>query len=175
MKQLKDIIESSGVLNKIGDSDIACYAVVCNMQKRCAEYYELNNMPKAEIRDVLLASSALPLVYGKIEMNGNNYRDGGLKDNVPIAPLYGCGCTKALVVHLDKPYKKGSARKQKYIIGSLGYQGMDVFYFYPTTDLKGLLGTLNFTPKNIDKLIKYGYEEMKAFIKEQKENCSGIW
>ena len=51
------------------------------------EYMKLNGHTKKEMIDILLASSAMPVVYESVNINGKEYLDGGLTDNEPLKPL----------------------------------------------------------------------------------------
>lgn len=52
------------------------------------------------IYNLLLASAALPLAFPSRTMNGVNYIDGGLVDNVPLTALAKRGCKNVIVIHL---------------------------------------------------------------------------
>jgi NTE family protein len=65
------------------------------------KYLSLNYNNNKDIKDILLASSALPIIYPPVEMNGKFYRDGGIKDNLPIAPLYMEGIRNFIVVGMS--------------------------------------------------------------------------
>lgn len=169
---LKDIIESEDVAKKLGMSSTKCIATICNEQSKkfVVEHKVLNKMPTNEIVDILLASSAMPVIYGRQTIQGKKYRDGGILDNVPIEPLYGCGCTHIVAVHLKNSLKKGNKKgnrplsdgnKNMYIEP---YENIPILHICPSTDLKGLWGTLDFTPKTIEKLIQCGYEDTKKSL-----------
>jgi NTE family protein len=52
-----------------------------------AEHLCLNDLPRGEVSQALLASSALPLVLPSRRVGTRAYRDGGLADNTPAAAL----------------------------------------------------------------------------------------
>lgn len=58
------------------------YAVVTNIETGEAEYLLMKNMPK-DLRAVQ-ASTALPLVFQTVDINGKLYLDGGIADAIPI-------------------------------------------------------------------------------------------
>lgn len=53
------------------------------------------------IYNLLLASAALPLAFPSRNINGQNYIDGGLVDNVPLTALANRGCKNVIVIHLQ--------------------------------------------------------------------------
>lgn len=74
-------------------------------QNNLARYFSLNYQGDGRIRKLLLASSALPIIYEPVEIDGKRYKDGGLKDNLPIAPLYAEGMRHFIVVGLSPDTK----------------------------------------------------------------------
>lgn len=181
---LEEIIKTSGVAKSIKDSEIDCLAAICKPEakKDSIEYILLNDMNEKDVIDTLLASSAIPLIYGKHEVKGKKYRDGGLEDNIPHKALYRCGCSHVVVVNLENPYMKKRMVSPKvtgitpFLLNGFNdisyrsvYEDMKVFDIYPKRDLKGVWGTLNFNPKNIEKLIEYGYEDTRECLEELKK------
>lgn len=80
------------LLNKIIDENklqkaIPCFNTIC-IDEYNPEYKLINNKCKKEIIEILLATSALPVIYSKVNIKNNFYQDGGIADNLPIAPLY---------------------------------------------------------------------------------------
>ena len=112
------------------------------------KYYTLNYKPEAEIRDILLASSALPILYAPIRINGNICRDGGLTDNLPIQPLYIEGIRHFIVVGLSEntsiPYEK--------------YPDAEFVLIKPEQYIGDLFdGTLDFSSKGAKRRMQIGY------------------
>ena len=108
----------------------------------------MNYKPEQEIRDILLASSALPILYAPIRINGNVCRDGGLTDNLPIQPLYIEGIRHFIVVGLSEntniPYDK--------------YPDAEFLLVKPEQYIGDLLdGTLDFSSKGAKRRIQVGY------------------
>lgn len=58
-------------------------------------------MKRESIIAVLLVSLAIPGIFPKKTVEGLDYYDGGLVDNVPVMPLFQDNADKALVVHLS--------------------------------------------------------------------------
>ena len=64
------------------------------------------------IRSVM-ASSAIPVIFSPVEIDGNHYIDGGITNNMPIDPLIG-HCDKIIGIHcnpVDKEYDTGNMKE----------------------------------------------------------------
>ncbi len=121
-----------------------------------AEYFRLNDKSCDFVKQAILATSALPVIYAPVEVDGNLYVDGGLKDNVPIKPLYDMGIRKFIVIELSMK----SAIKQE------DYPDAEIIDIVPSADLGKLVsGTLNFDKQ--DKAVKKYFAELegKRYIK----------
>lgn len=58
------------------------YAVVTNVETGKAEYLSMKEVDQA--MEAVKASTALPLVFQMVTINGKKYLDGGLADSIPI-------------------------------------------------------------------------------------------
>ena len=69
-----------------GDSfsalSIPLYVAVTNINNATTDYFS-----SGEIIRPLLASAALPLLFQAVEINGSQYLDGGLLNNLPVEPF----------------------------------------------------------------------------------------
>jgi predicted acylesterase/phospholipase RssA len=117
-------------------------------------YIIANEKTKDQLLDLLLASSAIPLVFPPVEIKGKTYIDGGFFDNLP---------DDALIDKVD------------YLIS------IDVMYsplskFFTQSKANHLLiaftpwniNILAFNEKNIKKLINKGYYQTKRILKQKK-------
>lgn len=148
---LIDIIDNNLDLDLISNSDISGY---CTCFKSTfpsqTEYLKLNGLQAYEIKNILLASSAIPIVFDNVKINGNLYMDGGIGDNVPINPAYLEGCNFIIVVHLNRDS----------IINKSKFSNSTIVELFPQNDLGSFLsGTLNFSPHHILKRINEGYRD----------------
>ena len=126
---------------------VTCY----NSKKKRADYIKLNGLDDTEIKHYLLATSAIPIVFQKENVNGNAYYDGGLMDNVPLRPLLDEGCTHAIIVSLDKDEK-------------MDYSGYDIktVVISPSCHLGSFVkGTLDFSTERTKVRIQLGYNDCK--------------
>jgi len=118
----------------------------------------LNNKSKEEAIDIMLATSALPVIYSKVSINDKKYMDGGLADNLPVAPLYDNGFRKLLII--------GLSAKQR--IDKVQYPTKELIEIYPSKDLGNTLsGTINFSPQYIQFAKNLGYEDAKRILAQQ--------
>jgi NTE family protein len=68
-----------------------------------------------ELINPILASSAIPIVFDPICFNNMLMVDGGILDNLPVAPL--CGkCKKIIGVHVNAPGKHKEIKSKRSII-----------------------------------------------------------
>ncbi len=67
--------------------------------------------PPTDLMKALLASSALPLVYEAVPMNGSVYTDGGIVTNQPIRPAVNLGADVLLLVIPQARNEEGIAIK----------------------------------------------------------------
>ena len=103
---------------------------------------------------LLLASSAVPLIFPTTNIGNVSYTDGGLPmvgDNSPVVPLYFRGCSTLYVVHTQK---NSSTDETKYSRAKI----VDIS---PKTDLGSFL---KFEGEFSKRLIELGYEDARRII-----------
>ena len=113
-----------------------------------ADYYCLNNRNVKEISKIVLASSALPLVYDPVRIHHFEYRDGGCRDNTPCTPLIRSGFRKLIVVHLSE---RGRTDPTVETVGDTV-----LFHVYPTLRVKHLIDTMLITEESTEEWINNG-------------------
>lgn len=164
IKILKENID----FNKIRNDIIDYYATVSEFSSESdnmpvAQYIRLNTLSDEEIISVLLASSALPIIYEPTSANGCMYKDGGITDNTPIRPLYNIGIKNFIVVLLSK-------KKQ---IKTEDYPGAEFIVIRPSKELGDLLeGTLNFEKEQIKLREGLGYFDAVRTLKYHNTDIS---
>ncbi len=127
-----------------------------------AEYFKLNELSAETIKGAILATTALPVIYNPVNIQGKLYIDGGPKDNIPIKPLYDMGIRKFIVIELNK--ESGLIKTSEDKIS--GFEDAEIIDITSSVDLGKLLsGTLNFDKQ--DKAVKKYYAELdgKRYIK----------
>ncbi len=99
-KGLIEIIDEYIDLNELSKMEFPIYATCVELPLFEKRYFKLNGYDTETIKKILLATSAIPIIFPKEEIEGKYYYDGGIKDNSPITPLYEEGCTDIIVIHL---------------------------------------------------------------------------
>lgn len=162
---LLDLMDSYTGLGKISRSDTPLFATCCKVSsgnlwdlklpELAAEYFRLNGLPRERIVSVLLASSAIPLVFDSIEIEGKRYVDGGIIDNVPILPVYELGFRKIIVISLDMYFRL--PREQ--------YRDADIIEVAPDHSRSEMLsGILDFDQDSIAEHIQQGYRDTSQVL-----------
>ncbi|SCC52679.1 patatin-like phospholipase family protein [Bacillus wiedmannii] len=145
-----EIINQYMNINYISKSIIPCYATCCKIPSLKETYFSLKGESEKNIISILLATSALPLVFEPEEINGDFYVDGGIKDNIPIEPLYKTGYRNIIVVHCnpDELFSYDS------------YPDANIIEIVPSQSIgKFVNGTLDFTRQGSLYRMKQGYED----------------
>lgn len=142
------------IKDEIFESKLLVYNTICEDFLK-PEYMKLNGRPKREVIDILLATSALPILYSKVKINGSAYADGGLADNLPVKPLFLEGYRKLLLVSLSGNLK----------LDRVSFPFSEVIEIYPSEDLGSLFdGTLNFSRDYLDYAKRLGYYDAKRVL-----------
>lgn len=132
------------------------YVTLTNSQGT-PEYVNLAGRPRREVIDLLLATSAMPIVYSPVAFEGEAYHDGGVVDNLPVLPLYLDGYTDIISISASKTL---TIDKEKYFFNNL-------IEITPSKDLGGILdGTLNFSVANKAFAKELGYRDAKRAIEQ---------
>jgi len=79
-----------------------CYACATQLPLLKATYFSLQEHRQEDIEDILLASSAIPLVFPQQKVGNKTYLDGFIRDNTPIKPLIKEGCNIIIAVMLSR-------------------------------------------------------------------------
>lgn len=172
---LLQLIEQGVDFDALRKSPFPCYVTCLAVTKRFGKHmpvisngvdvpwasierFDLRSYTDGEIKKLLLASSAIPVVFDAVEFHGRQYFDGGIPqigDNTPISPIYEnvtiTGVEKIIVICLSSKARR--------------------FHRFPSHMLcvvkpkeslgNKMTGTLNFTSEYAKKLITLGYEDAK--------------
>lgn len=145
--------------DKLKNSKYTIYNTICKVEQGkdpVAEYRKIQDYDVDKIKSILLASTALPLIYEAVEIDGAYYRDGGICDNVPIKPLYDAGIRQFIVIGLA--YGKS--------LDTSKWPDANFISIYPSHDIGNLIdGTLNFSKKSIEFRELLGYKDGLRAIK----------
>ena len=142
---LEKILDSLD-LSRLARSPWEVYVNIYNIRTGKVESHRLNHRSVREQKELLLATSALPVLYDKIPIRGEDYLDGGLgileSGNVPVAPLYEQGYRDIIISSLDAELSPGDLKKN--------YPGGNFTAIVPLEDLGDLVtGTLDFSQTGI--------------------------
>jgi NTE family protein len=164
---LADIIEKSHIEERISRCNSSVLASCYNVDSRQMEYFKVNH---DNCMKVLLASSALPIAFGKQQIRGKDaYIDGGVGDNLPIFPLLTRfdesmhPYRKFIVIHLEDSDKK--------YFQNANLKGCKLYHIFPKKGLK-ITGVLDFTQEGIQKKKNQGIREVEEeyrYIDEIRE------
>lgn len=120
------------------------------------EYRLLSEYDEDTIKKILLASTALPLIYEAVEIEGNYYRDGGICDNMPIQPLYDAGYRSFVVI--------GLSRGANYDYSK--WPDANFITITPSQDIGSFIfGTIDFSDQAIEYREMLGYKDGLRSIK----------
>ena len=153
-----DMISEGLNISVLQSSNIPCFVTCVRCRELKIERFMLNNYSEEDITTLLLASSAIPIIFPNEEFRGEKYCDGGIPivgDNVPVKPVYETGVENIIVVHLS----------QESIIDKTLFPNAKIIEITPRSDLGNTLtGTLDFSPEGASHRLKLGYEDAKRIM-----------
>lgn len=133
---------------------------MCSKDTKHATCFCLNLFESSICRQILLASSALPVIYRGVlgvRVDGfGRYFDGGITpgNNTPIAALYERRCRHIIAVHLQGDPKLPDADT---------FPDAQIVHIVPHESLGGFVdGTLHLTRKKTSRNILRGYHDALA-------------
>lgn len=130
--------------------------VPCTESGGQLEYFVLNDYPPETQKNIVLASSAMPLIYRGlvgVQVNNRYYYDGGITPdgNTPVAYLCESGCRAVIAVHL----KYDADITNQYFM-----KNADIVNIIPSRNLGSFLsGTINLNPLKVRADIELGYND----------------
>ena len=161
-KLLNDYVD----FNRLSACPYAIYAnaVTGTLPGERVRYFALNDRTPSLIKQIILASSALPYIYEPVEIEGELYRDGGLLDNVPVKPLVELGLKHIIVVRLEE---------DEHI--PLSYKdSADYIDIEPSREIGDFTnGTIDFNAKHINMRLELGYRDALRAIRHYKLKQAG--
>ncbi|SCX09719.1 NTE family protein [Lachnospiraceae bacterium YSD2013] len=142
-------------------SKIPCFATCFNISQKRVESFKLNDYAPSVIDRILLASSAIPVLFENVEFKGEKYCDGGIPkrgDNTPIKPIYSSRTDELeyiIVVYLSRG---NHVEKERY-------PGVKFIEISPSEDIgKFFDGTIDFKEGSAGRRINLGYENAKTVL-----------
>ena len=158
-KGLIEIIEKYLNIDIIINYEYPIYATAINLKNIDAEYFKLNNKSAKEIKEIMMATSAIPVIFGRQTIEGVDYIDGGVEllkgNNLPLKPLYEENCDEIIAINL---YKESTREK---------FNNCKVYEIVPSNDIGNFFnGAMDFSLEGAKMRIKEGYNDAKNMLKE---------
>ena len=158
-KGLIEIIEKYLNIDIIINYEYPIYATAVNLKNIDAEYFKLNNKSAKEIKEIMMATSAIPLIFGRQNIGGINYIDGGVEilhgNNLPITPLYNEDCDEIIAINL---YKDAAIEKNK---------NFKVYEIVPSKDIGDFFtGAMDFSLEGSRMRLEEGYNDAKKLLEQ---------
>jgi NTE family protein len=175
---LERLIDNNLNLDMVSNAEIPGYVTCCCKDDVShIRYIKLNGLENQMIKKLLLATSAIPLVFPSVEIDGTEYYDGGTRgsifgsganegyDSIPLLPLIEEGCTKAIVVH----------QSASTIIRKEEFPNLQLIEIFPSQRLGGLFtGMLDFSAEGARKRLDLGYQDAKAIFEPWIESVATL-
>ena len=122
-----------------------------------ARYFSLQNKSNDFIKSAVLATTALPVIYNPVKVEERLYIDGGVKDNIPIKPLYELGIRRFIVIELTTESEIKNIEE---------YADAEIIDILPSHELGRLLsGTMNFDSEDLAVKKELGIRDGRRYVK----------
>lgn len=127
-----------------------------------ATYLNLRNYSFEERKQILLATSAIPIIFPDEQVRNMHFVDGSVKDNVPIWPLYNQEkCNMIVVVHL---------KQNSDLIDCGQYPNAAILEIVPDKSLGKIFdGVLDFDPSHAKMRLEAGYRDALPVFGEMRD------
>ena len=155
-----DLAEKNVDFNKVSESKIQTYVTATPVSKNVVNAptnFCLNGKSKEEITNIVLASSAIPVIFEPVYINGVKYRDGYMVDNNPVRVLKEKGCSLIFVVPLKEFSEAYECADEETLIVDF----VSAYNDYGIVD-----GTLDFVADRAKMRMNHGYEVAKQLIEQ---------
>jgi NTE family protein len=148
------------------------YATAVAKEQGGAHLFCLNGNERERDIDYVMASAAIPIGYGSVEIDGVPYVDGGFEahggDNTPVKAVVEKHpeVKTMIVVYL----KDRTHLKRRVSQGDL--PGVNLIEIIPSKDIEGrfgFLGLIDSSPKAVEFLLNLGYSDAKRVLKRCAE------
>ncbi|MDY5910527.1 MAG: patatin-like phospholipase family protein [Inconstantimicrobium porci] len=155
---LVEIVEKYINIDYIANSNIKCILSCTEIPQFKAHYFDVEGKNILKIKKALMATSAFPVVFDPVNIDGHLYIDGGAVDNIPIKPLYDLGYRKFIVVHFDINGKIDYSK----------YKGAVFTIITPSIFQGGMItGAFNFNKITNKMRLELGYRDTVLLLKNQ--------
>ncbi|MBP5184728.1 MAG: patatin-like phospholipase family protein [Lachnospiraceae bacterium] len=154
------------------------YAYAYNTQIRKSVPFLLNDQPDDRLRDILLATSAIPMVYSPVTIDGVKYIDGGVtpEGDCPLSIVRDLGLKNVLLVPLDagfNPAAVSTHNSLKTLDLNKEYPKLEIEIIKPSRYNGGMIGIVDFDRKHLAARIRQGYLDAKKCLEEKEYTVTG--
>ena len=151
------------------------YATAVAKEQGGAHLFCLNGNERERDIDYVMASAAIPIGYGSVEIDGVPYVDGGFEaqggDNTPVKAVVEKHpeVKTIIVVYLkDRTHLKRRVSQEDF-------PGVNLIEIIPSQNIGGrfwgLQGVVDSSPEKIELLLSLGYDDAMRVLKEAAESC----
>jgi len=165
---VKEIVQKEIAVKNIEKLEIPFFICVSNLNKGIVEYRN-----SGSLGETVLASSSIPVLFAPVTLGRDVYVDGGLMDNIPIAPIKN-ECEQLIVSNITPINPKAKMKNLIQIATRTVYMSVNVrteeakkhasLYIEP----KGIDEYDMFQRKHADELFELGYKTTKKIIDNKK-------
>src|SRR5574344_71580 len=149
--KMHELLDRLVKYNKFKKSKVNYGIVTYNLTKNKPEIKLKKDLTKENLNDFILASSTCYPAFQKLDINGQEYIDGGYYDNMPVNLAIEMGATDIIAINLDAV---GLQKKVKD-------KNVKITYIKPRNELGSFLF---FDAKNARRSLRCGYNDtMKKF------------
>ena len=98
---LKDIIA-----DHISDGELPCpfYVPLYDLKHHTFDYFDFSRLPKEQLEHYFHAAISLPVATRGVTIGSETYYDGGVVDNIPVAPLLKEQLDYIICIYFDEYY-----------------------------------------------------------------------
>jgi len=133
-------------------SNPSLYVCAYEFMEQRAKYFRVNAIDDLfHCKNALLASSAIPLVFPPVKLEGMHYYDGGCVDNIPVRPLQDYDLDLIIVVNIE-----GTATP--YDLMSM-HPYTNLLEIKPVMPLGGMMSAIQFDQDFIQTCFNQGYTQ----------------
>lgn len=160
---LRRIMDENVDFGKVSSSDMPLFIALSKRiedDRIVPSYVKINGLDTERIKDLVIASSAIPIMYDAVNIDGSYYFDGGVSDNHPIKPVYDNGAKDIIVISNNDDYRPDTT----------SFADANIIPIIPShsLELDALIGTVDFNKDNAFYRLELGYRDclmiMQAFL-----------
>ena len=152
------------------------YATVLSNGDWTLRRFRLNGAAPHDRTKMLLASTAIPVVFPPVEIDGKTYVDGGWErqggDNVPIGPILDChpDIKTIIVVYLDDERHEPRERVER-VRRAAAAKDVAIVEIFPSEDIGGTIfgweGVVDTSKDTARKLIELGRRDAMRILQKK--------